>query len=59
MRSPLRNGFNPDNLKISEILLLTIPRAGYGCYIAVRPPSITSSLPVMNDASSDARNSTP
>ena len=30
-----------------------------GGYIAVRPPSMTSSLPVINDASSEARNSTP
>lgn len=28
-------------------------------YCARKPPSITSSVPVMNDASSDARNNTP
>ena len=28
-------------------------------YCATQPPSITSSLPVMNEASSDARYSTP
>ena len=28
-------------------------------YRAMKPPSITSSVPVMNDASSDARKSTP
>ena len=30
-----------------------------GAYWAVMPPSMTSSLPVMNDDSSEARNSTP
>ena len=45
---------NPVNFSIPKILILTIRR-----YIAVRPPSITSSLPVMKDASSDAKNSTP
>jgi hypothetical protein len=28
-------------------------------YCAMKPPSITNSVPVMNDASSEARNSTP
>jgi hypothetical protein len=28
-------------------------------YCAIKPPSITSSVPVMNDASSEAKNNTP
>ena len=39
--------------------IATAPALMQCCYIAVRPPSMTSSLPVINDASSDARNSTP
>jgi len=40
---------------------LVRPRAGAGRpgYCAVQPPSMTSSLPVTNDDSSDARYSTP
>ena len=39
--------------------IATAPITTQRRYIAVRPPSMTSSLPVINDASSDARNSTP
>ena len=44
------------------LVLLSLSKdvlAGRSTYMAVRPPSMTSSLPVMNDASSEARNSTP
>jgi hypothetical protein len=37
----------------------TLARVENGRYWAIKPPSITSSVPVMKDASSDARNNTP
>ena len=43
----------PSNLRIRELIALFV------IYCATQPPSMTSSLPVTNDASSDARYSTP
>ena len=39
----------------TEALRLVVARRLVSAYCAVQPPSITSSLPVTNDASSDAR----
>ena len=41
----------------SEIVFCTSRRLS--TYCAIKPPSITNSVPVMNEASSEARNSTP
>ena len=40
-------------------LLISCASSTVAAYCAVKPPSITSSLPVMNEASSEARNRTP
>ena len=39
--------------------MLPMPGGPKPAYCAIYPPSITNSVPVMKDASSDARNSTP
>ena len=41
--------------RTTEALRLVVARRLVSAYCAVQPPSITSSLPVTNDASSDAR----
>ena len=43
----------PSNRKTRAFIALFVP------YCATQPPSMTSSLPVTNDASSEARYSTP
>ena len=57
-------GFTPTDLQppVSSIPLGKTPigrLSSLGGYCAVNPPSITSSLPVINDDSSEAKNRTP
>jgi hypothetical protein len=40
----------------SEIVFCASRRSGRAAYWAIKPPSITNSVPVMNEASSEARN---
>ena len=47
-----------DSVRMDWLKLKGLGPDGWA-YCATHPPSITSSLPVMNDASSDARYSTP